>query len=553
MSVHLSESSFSLFLAQAASTTSAAGNTPGGLSIIDWGVLIAYFALVGWTGWWFSRREVSGAREYFLANRQMPMWAVAISVLATSTSAATFIGSPEEGYARNLTYLSTNIGGIIAVIIVATFFIPAFYKYNVTTVYDLLEIRFGHRAKQASSWMFMIGRVLASGARLFMAAIPLSLILFRETRDSQLIGAIAVLTIVGVLYTLVGGIRSIIYTDVIQAAVFLAAAAAAVIVLLVKIPVPIGELWHALGNATLADGTPKTTLIKTTGDPGGVYTLLTAVTGFMLLGLASYGTDHDLAQRMLTCKSAIKGSQSVLVAIALNLPMQMLFLLIGLMLYVFYQRPDLMGGNGGVPPTNSSEVFVHFILTHMPTGMAGLMMAGLFAAGLGSFNSALNAMSATFVSDIYHRIVPGKSERHYMIVGRWAVAAWGVVLAGFACLCVVWQRSSGETLISFALGVMTYAYAGLLAVFLAALFTKRGNGVTVLAALATGTLTILAMQPWARARWAPKIGADSFATMSIAWPWYLTIATVLAFIVCCLGKSPEPRALSSGLSQEAAA
>ncbi|MFN9973490.1 MAG: sodium:solute symporter family transporter, partial [Phycisphaerae bacterium] len=181
-------------------------------STLDWIVLLGYFALVAVTGWWFSRKELAGAKEYFLANRQMPMWAVAISVLATSTSAATFIGSPEEGYARNLTYLSTNIGGVIAVLIVAAFFIPAFYRHNVTTVYDLLEIRFGHEAKQASSWMFMIGRVLASGSRLFMAAIPLSLILFQETQDWQLIGAIVALTVVGVLYTLVGGIRSIIYT-----------------------------------------------------------------------------------------------------------------------------------------------------------------------------------------------------------------------------------------------------------------------------------------------------------------------------------------------------
>lgn len=502
---------------------------------LDWIILIVYFALVGATGWWFSRKELTGAKEYFLANRQMPMWAVAISVLATSTSAATFIGSPEEGYARNLTYLSTNIGGVIAVLIVAAFFIPAFYRNNVTTVYDLLEIRFGHEAKQASSWMFMIGRVLASGSRLFMAAIPLSLILYHETKDWQLISAICALTVVGVLYTLVGGIRSIIYTDVIQAAVFVGAAAAAVFVLLTKIPAPIGEIWNAIAGAEAPHGSRKLTIVRLDGDPKTVYTLLTAITGFVLLGIASYGTDHDLAQRMLTCKSAVKGSQSVIVAILLNLPMQLLFLGIGLLLWVFYARPDLMGRDAPVAPAKSSEVFVRFILDHMPGGMAGVMMAGLFAAGLGSFNSALNAMGATFVNDVYQRYVKGRDQKHYLAVGRLAVCVWGVVLGGFASLCVFWQKGSGETLISFALGVMTFAYAGLLAVFLCAIFTKRGNKVSVLGALAVGFCIVLLLQPWARARWAPVFGLESFAIWDVAWPWYFVAATTIAFLVCMTG------------------
>jgi Na+/proline symporter len=257
----------------------------------------------------------------------------------------------------------------------------------------------------------------------------------------------------------------------------------------------------------------------------------------VLLGIASYGTDHDLAQRMLTCKSAVKGSQSVIVAILLNLPMQLLFLSIGLLLWVFYTRPDLMGANAATPPEKSSEVFVRFILDHMPSGMAGVMMAGLFAAGLGSFNSALNAMGATFVNDVYQRYVKDRDEKHYLKVGRLAVCAWGVILGAFACLCVFWQKGSGETLISFALGVMTFAYAGLLAVFLCAIFTKRGNKVSVLSALIVGFGVVLALQPWARSRWASAVGWESLAVASIAWPWYFVLATTLAFIVCISGSA----------------
>lgn len=502
-------------------------------SILDWSVLLGYFAILAVTGWWFSRKELEGAREYFLANRQMPMWAVAISVLATSTSAATFIGSPEEGYARNLTYLSTNIGGVIAVLIVARFFIPIYYKHNVMTVYDLLEVRFGHSAKEASSWMFMIGRVMASGSRLFMAAIPLSLILFHETKDWQLVAAIAVLTLVGIFYTLVGGIRSIIYTDVIQFGVFILAAVAAIVVLLVKIPAPIGEVWSALASAKAPDGSAKLSILRFDTDPTVVYTIFTAAIGFAMLNLASYGTDHDIAQRMLTCKSALEGSRSVIVAILLNLPMQLVFLSIGVLLWVFYTRPDLMGGSAPTAPAKSGEVFVRFILDHMPSGMAGVMMAGLFAAGLGSFNSALNAMGATFVNDVYAKRVRNKSDRHYLVVGRWAVVIWGVILGAFACVCVWWQKGSGETLISFALGIMTFAYAGLLAVFLTALFTRRGNSASAIAALAVGFLATLVMQPvvW------NAIPIDALPDMTVAWPWRFVIATALALGVCLAGRS----------------
>jgi SSS family transporter len=503
-------------------------------SLLDWCVLLGYFAVLAVTGWWFSRKELAGAREYFLANRQMPMWAVAISVLATSTSAATFIGSPEEGYARNLTYLSTNIGGVIAVLIVARFFIPIYYKHNVMTVYDLLEVRFGHAAKEASSWMFMIGRVMASGSRLFMAAIPLSLILFHETKDWQLLAAIAVLTLVGIFYTLVGGIRSIIYTDVIQFAVFMLAAVAAVVVLLMKIPAPIGEVWSALSAAKAPDGSAKLSILRFDTDPTVVYTIFTAAIGFAMLNLASYGTDHDIAQRMLTCKSALEGSRSVILAILLNLPMQLIFLSIGVLLWVFYTRPDLMGGTTAGAPEKSGEVFVRFILDHMPSGMAGVMMAGLFAAGLGSFNSALNAMGATFVNDVYAKRVKGKSDRHYLVVGRWAVVVWGFILGAFAGVCVWWQKGSGETLISFALGIMTFAYAGLLAVFVTALFTRRGNSASAIAALAVGFLATLVMQPvvW------NAIPIASLSDMTIAWPWRFVIATALALGVSLMGRSP---------------
>lgn len=524
-----------------------------GFTVWDWGILAGYLGALIAVGVASSRGQRDTA-DYFLGGRRMPVWAVAASVIATATSAATFIGGPEEAYARDLTYLSTNIGTALAVVIVAFLFIPAFYRHNVTTVYDLLEHRFGPKAKSAASWAFMVGRVFASGSRIFVAALPASMILFGDTRENHVLAAIGVLTAAGILTAFGGGIRSVIWTDVMQVGVFLLAAAAALAVLFHKIPLSAGEIASALQQTEVA-GAPKLTVVRSGLDPSkpGLgfdadqpYTLLTALFGFSLLNLAAYGTDHDLTQRMLTCRNAIRGGSSAFIALAINIPMLAVFMSIGLLLHIFYKRPDLMGAAApGSAPEKSSEVFLYFIMEQMPPGLTGLMMAGLIAVGVGSLNSALAAMSATFVNDIYRPMRPGLSDRQYLAAGRAAVVGWGLLLGAFACWCVYWFGSGGETLIGFVLGAMTFAYAGLLGVFLTALCTRRGNSGSAIAALIVGFAVVFLMQPDIWVRWTgliPGLAAtpdveDGFrlGELRLAFPWRLTIATVIAFLTCWAG------------------
>ncbi len=520
-------------------------NPQNGFSGYDWLAVGLYAAVLLLSGLWLGRRKQSGTEDYFLAGRGMPAWAVAVSILATSLSAATFVGGPEQAYRGNLTYLSSTIGAVLAAVFVARVFIPAFYRHRVETVYELLEIRFGPTARRAASGMFLIGRVFASGARIFIAALPASLILYGDLAPAHLATAITALTLAGILYTLAGGIRSVIWSDLIQTVVFLGAAAAAAILLLDRIPLGFGEILSALAQP--GPGEPSKLAVFETGldwnipylgfDPSATYTLLTALTGMLLLNIGAYGTDHDLAQRMLTCRTAAKGSRSVIIAILIGLPVTFLFLAIGLLLYIFYSRPELMGAAGpgyaipGYSIDDTRQVFLSFILHEMPPGMAGLMMAGLFAAGLSSLNSALNAMGSSLVNDWYRGLVPDRGERHYLRVGRCAVVGWGMVLGGFAMGCIYWQRAAGQSLIDFALAVMAFAYSGLVAVFLTALFTRRGNSTTAVLALATGFLAVLVLQPWVLERWLPM-----WEGIRIAFPWQMVIATSLATAVCCMGR-----------------
>lgn len=495
-------------------------------------VLVTYFVGLLVAGLVLGRRRQRSTGDYFLGGRSMPAWAVAISTVATALSAATFVGGPSQSFRGDLTYLSANIGTILAAVIVAVFFIPAFYRANVMTVYELLGQRFGPPAKVAASIMFMVGRVFANGARIYIAARAVAFVLFQGAaagptdQTGALLLAIALMTIVGVFYTLAGGIASIIYTDAIQTLVFVAAGIGAVIVLISLYPGSAADLWGDLASARTASGTPKLALVTVSTNPSATYTLWTAIVGFTLLNIAAYGTDHDLVQRLLTCKSAARGSWSVIAANLAGLPIVVMFLVIGLLLFACYNHPGL---DPGYPVGDPRDIFLTFIRHEVPVGLAGLMIAGLFAIGVGSLNSALNAMASTLVGDIYRPVNPRRSERHYVVVGRLAVVGWGIVLAGFAALCIRWEHASarahGTTLLDFALSVMLYAYAGLLAVFVAALFTRQGDSRSIIAGLVVGFGAVAYME---------------FTGVPLAYPWRLPISAALAFSVVCLGRPSRP-------------
>jgi Na+/proline symporter len=251
------------------------------------------------------------------------------------------------------------------------------------------------------------------------------------------------------------------------------------------------------------------------------------MSGWVLFNLAAFGTDQDLVQRMLTCRSSRSAGWSVILSALIGLPVTALFLVIGLFLFGRDQLP----GGPGFGGDDSRTVFLSFILQEVPAGLRGLIIAGLFAAAMSTLASGLNSMASTAISDFYvpWRLASGRgrddaAERR---VSRAVVLGWAVVLGGFAAGCVAWQTASGLTLIEFALGVMIYAYSGMLAVFLAALLTKRGNGASALAALVTGAVSVILLQ------------MIRFDGRSLAIPWLMTASTALAFAVCCAGRRPR--------------
>lgn len=507
---------------------------------LDWLVFVAYGLLLLGSGWFFNRRSAN-SQDYFRGGNTMPVWAVAISVLATSQSAATFLGGPDQGYRGDLSYLATNLGAFVAAFFVATFLIPKFYKFNVYTVYELLEVRFGPTAKKQAGLMYLCGRIFASGARLYMAAIAVSMILFADIEASHVVAATCILTVAGLMYTVYGGIKTVIYSDVIQCCVYVGAAVAVIYCLVVAIPSDMSSIMAVLAEPGAGQAS-KLALFKFDWDfsPSGVFNIWSVFTGFVLLNIAAFGLDQDMTQRVLTCKNAKEGSKAMLYSIVMVIPIMLLFIVIGLLLYVYYQRPDLMhsGAAGEVLPTFEGEpvtIFMYYVLNHIPAGVKALVTVGIIAAALSTLNSGLNSMASVLVQDIYAPWQKKKGNRHsdmhFVSAGRVAMGLVAAALGAMACLCFYWQQYTDTPLLQFALGVMVFSYSGLLGVYFTAIFTKRGSPQSVLAALICGFMTTLLFQPYIMTLYLPQDWI-----VHIGFTWQLCIATLVASLVCLSGK-----------------
>jgi Na+/proline symporter len=506
-------------------------------SLADWLVITAYLLLLVAGGWIFTPRKTASAHEYFLAGGNVPAWLAAISVLSATQSAATFLGGPDYGYHGDLTYLSGNIGGLMGAIFVAHVMIPRFYAIKATTAYELLTLRFSEKATRWAGGMFLVGRVFAGGARVYLAAIALAMVITGSVEAQGIMIAAAVLVVASVMFTFVGGLKSVLWNDLIQFVVYLGSAIAVLVFLRLSIPATTGEIIAGLSHTP--EGIDKLKVFDFSFDLSRPFSMLAIVTGLALLYIANSGMDQDTTQRLLSCKDARTGARSLYLSVLATVPVVGMFIVIGLLLYVFYDRPDLMGGAtaaaGNQFGGEKISIFMHYILTQLPGGLRGLVTVGICAAAVATTNSALNAMSSVLVQDFYRpwrekRVAVSNepvSEHHYVQAGRAGMGVIGFAMFVMAIVSFYWQRYSTMGLLEFALQVMVFTYAGLLGVYFTALFTGRGTTGSVIAALLTGFVTILLLQPGI----AHAIGLPPILN-GLSFPFQLCIGTVVAFAVC---------------------
>jgi Na+/proline symporter len=515
-------------------------------TLLDWAIVAGYIVLLALAGILSTRRQ-RDADDYFLAGHRLPIWLVAVSVLSTTQSAATFLGAPDYGYRGDYTYLTSYLGPLLAAFLVGRLLIPRFYAEGVTTVYELLANRFDARAMRAAAGMYLIGRIFASGARLYLAAIAVSMIIFADIQPQNVLAASAMLVVLGLLFTFIGGLRSVIWSDLVQVVLYVGAALTVLCLLWTAIPASTADIVSAL--AATPEGENKLRLIDLSLDPAAPFSLLATVTGITLLFFASMGLDQDITQRFLACRDSRDGKRALYASVLASIPVVFLFLAIGSLLYIFYDRPDLMGqgAGGGAAGEFRGEkitIFMHYILTRIPPGVRGFVAVGVLAAA--AVNSGLISMSSVLIQDFYRPwIAPRRQvdEAHFVRAGRVGMVLLGLALLAMSVLCFYWQRYTDAPLLDFALSVMTFAYSGLLGVYFTLLFTSRGSSLSVIWALATGFVAIALQQSYV----VDMIGLPASWKM-LAFPYQLCVGTAVAFATCQLGnrnqaaRAPRPDA-----------
>lgn len=468
-------------------------------SNLDWIIFTSYFLVLILTSILLSQTTVKTSQDYFTGGNTMPMLAVAMSVLATSQSAATFLGGPESSYRGDLSFLGFYVSAFLAVFFVAKVLVPRFYAIKAITVYEYLEYRYGESSKRYAGIMFLVGRLFASGARLYIGALAISMILFNDIEIMHMVISIFMLMMGALGYTYFGGVKSVIFSDILQAITYVGAGIAVLVYLYYSLNSDFSTIVETLN----ADG--KLNYINASFE--GSFNLWSLFVGFFLLNIAAYGLDQDMTQRVLTCKDKKEGERSLLYSILFTIPVVMIFLAIGLLLYLFYHHPEFSGIKTSCVDqsfgTQSITIFMTYILNEMPEGLRGLVTVGAVAAALSSSNSVLSAMSSVAVEDIYRPWLasPDQDEAHFLRAGRIMVVVFALLLSFMAMLSYYWQQYTQLDLLSFALGVMAFAYAPLLGIYAAAIFTQRGSEEMVRYALVGGFLMVLFSQPYVLGKW----------------------------------------------------
>jgi len=482
------------------------------MSGLDLWTIALYAVLVLGIGW-FAGRGHQRSADLHLAGRDLPGAAIAASMLATELSAATFIGVPQAAYFGDWSYLQFAFGALAGKLVVAGWVIPAYYRSQNVTVYGFLGERLGPVSRRAAALAFIAGRILASGVRLFIAALA-----FSVATGFDLSSAILLSGAVSGTYTLFGGIRSVVWTDTLQAFVFLLGAAALLYVLSATTP---GDLeafsrWSGEGDR-LRVFHLEPLFSLTSSQTFGV-----GIVGGFFLTLATHATDHDMVQRLLCARSARSGSASLIASALLNFPITLLFLAVG---------SGIAFHHALAPPAwlseDSARILPLYALHAMPAPLRGLVFAGLFAAAMSSLDSAICALGTTFSVDVL-RETPHEAQR--VRRARWSTVAFSFAIMGAAMTMALYHQALNTpgsaapvSLIEFALSAMTVLYGGLLGLFASAFLPGRRHDHAAVAALCVGAVlgAALFLQPlWVRGptlAWPFWIPLSASVTAGVAW------------------------------------
>lgn len=473
-----------------------------GLNTIDLLIIAVYLVGITLFGLKFRKKERS-LKDYFLADRNIPWWAISLSIVAAETSTLTIISIPGLAFDTNFSFLQLVIGYLIGRVIISFILIPHYFRGDLFTAYQLMDRRFGPSLRSLTAGLFLITRAAAEGVRVFAVAIVVGIALSGMLSGFSPLGrdvaAIAIVTVLTLIYTFEGGMAAVIWTDVIQMFIYVAGTIVGVFTLLHHVP----GGWDTIHQ--VASAQHKFAIFDFDWNFWKTYTFWSGLIGGAFLTTASHGTDQLIVQRLLAAKSESQSKLALISSGVFVLFQFTLFLLIGAMLYVFYHS----AGNV-LSVTRSDRIFPTFIVTEMPHGVSGLLIAAILAAAMSNLSAALNSLSSSSIVDFYLRRRPTATDKQRLFVSRAATIFWGLLL--FA-LAIVSRR--GGRVVEVGLAIASVAYGALLGVFLLGVLTRRAHERGAMVGLFVGFVVNLYIWQFT----------------AVPFTWYVMIGSCVTFAV----------------------
>jgi len=472
------------------------------MGLLDLGIVVVYLIGITLFGLRFRKKQRS-LKDYFLADKSIPWWAISLSIVAAETSTLTVISVPGLAYQTNFTFLQLVLGYLVGRIVISFAFIPQYFRGDLFTAYQLIERRFGKKLRSLTAGLFLVTRAAAEGVRIFAVAIvvgiALSSYLGKFSDFGRDLAAIGIVTVLTLIYTFEGGMAAVIWTDVIQTSIYVIGTIVGFFTILHLVP----GGWSTV--SAMARDAGKFRVFDFSWDFYKTYTFWSGVLGGAFLTTASHGTDQLIVQRLLAAKT-MRQSQLALLASGVAVFFQFgLFLVVGAMLFVFYQLfPPLIAFS------KTDRIFPTFIVTRMPHGVSGLLIAAILAAAMSNLSAALNSLSSTTILDFYARLRPDVPESRLMLLSRAATVAWGIVLFVLATV----SRSGGKV-VELGLGIASVAYGALLGVFLLGVLTKKATESGAMAGMLCGFVANIYFWQFTR----------------VPFTWYVALGSILTFVV----------------------
>jgi len=473
-----------------------------GLNALDLVIIAVYLVGITLFGLKFRKKERS-LKDYFLADRNIPWWAIMLSIVAAETSTLTIISIPGVAYRGDLTFLQVVMGYVVGRVIISLLFIPHYFRGDLFTAYQLMERRFGQRLRSLTASLFLITRAAAEGVRIFAVAIVVRITLgpalsgFNDfTRDVIAVGIVTVLTLI---YTFEGGMTAVIWTDVVQMFIYVGGTIVGFVTLLHLVP----GGWTTVTQ--LADAGNKFRVFDFTPDFMKVYTFWAGLIGGAFLTTASHGTDQLIVQRLLAARSE-KQSKLALISSGFAVLVQFtFFLLVGILLFAYYHTTA-----SGTKFASFDEIFPTFIVQHMPHGVSGLLIAAILAAAMSNLSAALNSLSSSSIVDFYVRRHPETSEARRMKLSRISTLFWAFVLFALAIM-----SRNIKVVVEVGLAIASVAYGALLGVFLLGVLTRKAHERGAMVGMAFGFFLNLYIWQFTK----------------IPFTWYVMIGSTVTFVV----------------------